>query len=406
MKSLCPGETVYPELKGRTAWHAHGGLQRAFSTFLAVAGCLLLGVGAWFLARLPAAIDRTEEFRAAPACAEGTRHRSGEECVRAYPATVAEVHPSARKNDSSWVRFSDFNLPDGKVVYRGEDDAAAKRWRPGDHATVSVWRGKVVTLAVGDERLRVGTVRIDGLAYGTAAMAGLAGGVICLLYGGFGLAVRKRDGCTPGSGNDVLRPVAVTAGCWILLPWPVTDILGLPMYTTAVLWPLGAVFTLRAAGNAVYRHRQATRLGEVPARHSPRLDRLFGERGALLPWKRHDTVSEEARIAEGHRVEFPGTLPGDTRYSAPHSPVTILGLENGSLYAAPSGHMGKLAKRVPLEEYRLTGLRRLHPTVDDGKRTDRRRWQVAELEPLDGGPERLCVATEPYQLRRILRLLA
>ncbi|PAU49020.1 hypothetical protein CK936_10115 [Streptomyces albireticuli] len=398
---------MYPELKGRTAWHAGGGLQRALSVFLLITGCVLLGIGAWFLARVPAAVDRTEGFRDARACAADTAPRPGEDCVRGFPATVAEVHTSKRKNDTSWIRFSDYALPSGKVTFRGEDDATAEQWRPGDRATVSVWHGDVVTLTVGDERLRVGTVRIDGLAYGTAAMCGLAGGVICLLYGGFGLAMGRRDGCTPGNKNDVLRPVAVTAGCWVVLPWPVVELLGLPICMTAALWLAGAAFTLRAAGNAVYRYRLDARPGEDPAAHSPRLDRLFGERGGLLPWKRHDTSAEEAGIAEGRRVEFPGSLPGDTRFSARHSPVTILGLEGGSLYAAPAGHMGKLAKRVPLEEYRLAGVRRLHPSVgSDGKRTDQRRWHVAEFEPADGDSERLYVATEPYRLRRILRLMA
>ncbi|MFF7727168.1 hypothetical protein [Streptomyces sp. NPDC008001] len=399
--SSCRGTGRYPELGQYLPVHRRTALHRTVGALLLLLGCGLLGTALWLVPALSGAVSQTHAFRRAEPCPAG-REDSGAGCLKQLPAMIAGVHIHQGKHDSSYVDVTGETLRNLRVFYREGDDKTARHWRQGDRATVTVWRREIVAVAVNGRRVQAGAVWNEDRFLGMTVLLCLAMGGACTLYGFFRLRPAPGPACEPDPRADALHPVWITAVCWIVPTAVVTDILDLPIEAAVAFWLAGLLFTVRAAGRAVYRARTGARPEQDPASISPRLDRLFGPEGLLLPARRQEFCKESEALEQGRRIHFPGLLPQqDTGLTMN---MGVLALENGSLYTASSHHAGVPARQVPLDGYRLSGIRLLHLTPIDrmGNRAHPRNWQAAELE---GKSKRLTIVTDPVHLRRILQLL-
>ncbi|MEV4439196.1 hypothetical protein AB0K09_09265 [Streptomyces sp. NPDC049577] len=396
----CPGSQRYPELGQHMPVHRRTALHRTIGALLLLLGCGLLGTALWLLPALTGAVVEAQEFRRAVPCPTGEKG-VGTDCVERIPAAVVRVHMARGKHDSSYADLAEGTARPYRVnLY--EDAGTAGHWRPGDRATVSVWHGRIVAVTVDGRRVRTGDVWNEDRLLGMAVLVCLTVGGTCALYGFFRLRPAPGPACEPDPRADALHPVWITALCWTVPAAIVTDALDLPIEDTVPFWTAGLLFAVRAAGRAVYRARAGAHPDRDPASVSPRLDRLFGAEGLLLPARRQEFRKESEALAQGRRIEFHGTIAG-YRWFAP-SPVAVLALENGSLYASPARFLDARARHVPLEGYRLTGIRLPHltPSGRGGKRAHPRTWQAAELEGPGG---RLTIVTDPVRLRLLLGVL-
>ncbi|MFD8424518.1 hypothetical protein [Streptomyces sp. NPDC059668] len=305
---------------------------------------------------------RDQEWRAAAACPATAPVDVRADCVTTLPAVIERTESKLNKSHrDDWLYFSG-----GTPVERlnvSYDTAVA--FEPGDHVTLTWWRGDLMKVASGHHTANEDVPRPGGIAGGVTFCVLAAGGLAVLA-----LVRRRRDGRpvaadepTPPSVFDFLVPIGVAA------LWAVPLAGARPGRAVAI--PVAVVGLLAVLVLVVRAWRLSGRTPPLRARPLP----------------------------EGQDVIVPARFLQDAPVD-PDLRGSHIAVGAGTMAMLPHGGPGRFGgKEIPVGRFSVQGLRRPRSLTE---RSVPAHWYVAEL--LDSQtPVRLAAA--PADLLLLLQEL-
>ncbi|MFE2376672.1 hypothetical protein [Streptomyces sp. NPDC059398] len=303
----------------------------------AVAGATCFAVGG-----VSSEERRDRDWRAAAPCPASAPADPRADCVTTLPAVIERTKAELdHDNHNDWLYFrGDEPVDRLSVAY---DTAAA--FGPGDHVTLTWWRGDLMKVASRQHTANEDLPRPGGIAGGVVFLI-LAAGLLAVLL----LVRRPRDGrpVTPGEParpGVFFFPVPLAAAALWAVP------LGGLRPGRAVAVPVAAVGVLTVIALLVWAWRATGRIRPVEPRPLP----------------------------EGKDVFLPARFLQDRPYD-PDLLGSHVVLGAGPMAVLPHGGPGRLVgKEIPEGRFTVQGLRR----PKSSERRTPASWYVAEL--LDSG---------------------